>query len=258
MPGLSVSVARRWHETIKTGDVGDGNPGELETDLEVTSLRAMLGKNWFVLGLMVGAGWDRYAGQATVSAAGGVDDPGAVSGQLASERTVYFASAWYNFLVSQLSAEVGVADGVSDPFDGRAGAYDPASWSWFASFPCGSPHEHAFPPRSGRRRPHRRRSRLPRPRRGARPGGVGAGAPQPDGGRGGGPRRGDAGRGAPRGVRGDRTPRRRCWRSWGSAPAAPRSTAAWSRARTRGRRRPAPRPSAGRGSSAWSSGGRAR
>ena len=133
MPGLSVSVARRWHETIKTGDVGDGNPGELETDLEVTSLRAMLGKNWFVLGLMVGAGWDRYAGQATVSAAGGVDDPGAVSGQLASERTVYFASAWYNFLVSQLSAEVGVADGVSDPFDGRAGAYDPASWSWFAS-----------------------------------------------------------------------------------------------------------------------------
>lgn len=133
MPGLSLSVARRWHETVRTGHVEDGNPGELETDLEVTSLRAMLGKNWFVVGLMAGAGWDRYEGEATVSATGGVDDPGAVSGRLASERTVCFVSAWYNFLISQLSAEVGVADGVSDPFDVRSGGYDPAGRSWFAS-----------------------------------------------------------------------------------------------------------------------------
>ena len=133
MPGLSVSVARRWHETIRTGDVGEGNPGEMETDLEVTSLRAMLGKNWFVVGLMAGAGWDRYVGEATVSATEGVDDPGAVMGRIASERTVYFASAWYNFLISQLSLEVGVADGVSDPFEGRSGEYDPSGRSWFAS-----------------------------------------------------------------------------------------------------------------------------
>ncbi len=133
MPGLSVSVARRWHETAKTGDFGEGNPGEMETDFEVTSLRAMLGKNWFVVGLMAGAGWDRYEGEATVSATGGVEDPGAVTGRLASERTVYFVSAWYNFLISQLSLEAGVADGVSDPFEGRSGRYDPAARSWFAS-----------------------------------------------------------------------------------------------------------------------------
>lgn len=132
-PGISVSLARRWHETVGTGDVEDGNPGELETDLEVTSLRAMLGKNWFVVGLMAGAGWDRYAGEATVSATGGVDETGAVSGRLASERTVYFVSAWYNFLISQLSAEVGVADGVSDPFDDRSAGYDPDRRHWFAS-----------------------------------------------------------------------------------------------------------------------------
>ena len=133
MPGLSVSIARHWHETVKTGDAGDGNPGEMETDVQVTSLRAMLGKNWFVVGLMAGAGWDRYVGEATVSAAGGVDDSGAVTGRIASERTVYFASAWYNFLISQLSLEVGVADGVNDPFDDRGGEYDPAGRSWFAS-----------------------------------------------------------------------------------------------------------------------------
>ena len=133
MPGLSVSVARRWHATVKTGDAGEGNPGEIETDLEVTSLRAMLGKNWFVVGLMAGAGWDRYEGEATVSATGGVEDAGAVTGRLASERTIYFAAAWYNFLISQFSLEAGVADGVSDPFEGRSGGYEPAGRSWFAS-----------------------------------------------------------------------------------------------------------------------------
>ena len=132
-PGLSVSVARRWHGTIRTGDVGDGNPGEVETEVEVTSLRAMVGKNWFVLGLMAGAGWDRYVGEAFVSAVGSVDDADAVSGRIASERTVYFGSVWYNFLISQLSLEVGVAEGVNDPFDGRSGGYDPGARNWFAS-----------------------------------------------------------------------------------------------------------------------------
>ena len=133
VPGISVSLARRWHGTIKVGDAGDGNPGELETDLEVTSLRAVLGKNWFVLGLMAGAGWDRYAGEAVVAAGGELDDPGSATGNLASERTVVFAAGWYNFLISQISAEIGVADGVSDPFTGRSGGYDPARRDWFAS-----------------------------------------------------------------------------------------------------------------------------
>ena len=128
-----MSLARRWHGSIKVGDAKEGNPGEVETDLEVTSLRAVLGKNWFALGLMAGAGWDRYTGEATVSAAGGLDDPGSATGTLASERTVYFAGGWYNFLISQISAEIGVADGAADPLAGRSGGYDPARWDWFAS-----------------------------------------------------------------------------------------------------------------------------
>ena len=133
VPGISVSLARRWHQAIRVGDAGDGNPGEVETDLEVTSLRAVLGKNWFALGLMAGAGWDRYAGEAAVSAGGGLDEPGAARGPLASERTVYFAGGWYNFVISQISAEIGLADGVGDPFSGRGGGYDPAGRDWFAS-----------------------------------------------------------------------------------------------------------------------------
>ena len=133
VPGISVSLARGWNRSVKAGDAGDGDPGEVETDLEVTSLRAVLGKNWFVLGLMAGVGWDRYRGDATVAAGADLDDPGSASGRLASERTVYFAAGWYNFLISRISAEIGMADGVHDPFPGRSGGYDPTRRDWFAS-----------------------------------------------------------------------------------------------------------------------------
>lgn len=132
VPGISVSLARRWHRSVKVGDAGDGDPGEIEAELEVTSLRAVLGKNWFALGLMAGAGWDRYAGEAA-AAAGGLDDSGSAGVMLASERTVWFAGGWYNFLISQISAEIGLADGIEDPFADRGGAYDPARRDWFAS-----------------------------------------------------------------------------------------------------------------------------
>ena len=133
VPGISVSLARRWHRAIRAGDAGDGNPGEIEAGLEVTSLRAVLGKNWFALGLMAGAGLDRYAGEAAAAAAGRPGDAGSAGLMLASERTVWFAGGWYNFLISQVSAEIGLADGIEDPFADRGGAYDPARRHWFVS-----------------------------------------------------------------------------------------------------------------------------
>ena len=133
VPGLSISGVRRWHGDIKVGDIAAGHPGELVTDLTVSSLRATLGKNWFVLGLMGGVGWDRYEGDATVTVPRGAGDPGSVNGVVTSERLVYFVGGWFNFLVSQLSFELGVAEGVADPFDDRRAAFDPESPSWFAS-----------------------------------------------------------------------------------------------------------------------------
>ena len=133
VPGLSISGVRRWHGDIKAGDLAAGHPGEFVTDLTVTSLRATLGKNWFVLGLMGGVGWDRYEGNATLTVPRGPGDPGSIDGLVTSERLVYFVGGWFNFLVSQLSFELGVAEGVADPFDDRRAAYDPESPSWFAA-----------------------------------------------------------------------------------------------------------------------------
>ena len=56
-----------------------------------------------------------------------------MTGQVRSERSLYFAGGGFNFLISQVSLEVGVAEGVSDPFTGRGGGYDPAARDWFAS-----------------------------------------------------------------------------------------------------------------------------
>ncbi|MCY4400465.1 MAG: hypothetical protein OXE96_14165 [Gemmatimonadetes bacterium] len=133
VPGLSISGVRRWHGDIKAGDVGAGHPGELVTDLTVSSLRATLGKNWFVLGLMGGVGWDRYEGDARLTVSRGSGDPGTIDGLVTSERLVYFVGGWFNFLVSQLSLEIGVAEGATDPFADRRAAYDPALASWFAA-----------------------------------------------------------------------------------------------------------------------------
>ena len=133
LPGISVSATRRWHGSIQGGEIDAGTAIQADADLTVSSLRAVAGKNWFVLGIMGGMGWDRYEGDARLSVPRGATDAGSVTGHIASERTIYFVGAWFNFLITQLSGELGVADGVADPFGDRAGAYDPAGFTWYLS-----------------------------------------------------------------------------------------------------------------------------
>ncbi len=127
LPGISVAATRSWHTEIELGD--DRTPGAASTSLTVSSLRATAGKNWFVIGVMGGVGWDRYEGDARLRAGSGGDH----SGRVASERILYFASGWFNFLITRFSVEAGLAEGNRDPFQSRAGAFDPAERSWFAS-----------------------------------------------------------------------------------------------------------------------------
>ncbi len=127
LPGISVAATRQWHAGIGFGN--DQTPGGGATELIVSSLRATAGKNWFVIGFMGGIGWDRYEGLASLRLAPGID----VSGNVASERLLYFASGWFNFLVTRLSVEVGWAEGNRDPFQGRSAAFDPGERTWFGS-----------------------------------------------------------------------------------------------------------------------------
>lgn len=133
LPGVSVSAVRRWHSDVQAGAIADGNPGEVRMDVTVSSLRATVGKNWFVLGLLAGAGWDRYEGDADLTLARADGNTDSATGRVRSERSLYFLGGWFNFLITQVSLEVGMAEGVRDPFTGRGGGYDPAARDWFAS-----------------------------------------------------------------------------------------------------------------------------
>lgn len=132
LPGISVAASRSWHADVQAGSTADGNPGEATTGLMVSSLRATAGKNWFVIGLMGGVGWDRYEGDVELSVPG-AGDSGSTTATVASQRVLYFVSGWFNFLLTRLSVEVGMAEGVGDPFAGRSGGFDPSRSTWFAS-----------------------------------------------------------------------------------------------------------------------------
>lgn len=133
LPGVSLSATRRWSGDVRAGSLEGGGPAEVATDLTVSSLRATAGKNWFVIGVLAGAGWDRYEGDALLSLDTGRPEQASAQGRIRSDRLLYFAAAWFNFLISQLSVEAGLAEGVDDPFSGRQGAFDPAERTWFAS-----------------------------------------------------------------------------------------------------------------------------
>lgn len=137
LPGVSVSAMRHWPGGLTLGSVAEGGSGEVEVDGSVTSLRATVGKNLFALGLLGGVGWDRYNGEARVLAS--ITDPmgaaglGTATGEITTERRMYFVSGWFNFLVYQLSGELGLADGFADPFGLRAGGFSPSDRTFFAS-----------------------------------------------------------------------------------------------------------------------------
>jgi hypothetical protein len=101
-------------------------------DPTVTSVRATVGKDLLGVGLLAGAGWDRYTGGATLFPPGSVA-PAASVGSFHHARSLVFAGAALNFLVLQLSAEAGWVQGFSsvEGYEGRP--FDPTGGSFYTS-----------------------------------------------------------------------------------------------------------------------------
>ncbi|NNF28680.1 MAG: hypothetical protein HKN73_15760, partial [Gemmatimonadetes bacterium] len=133
LPGVSVSVMQRWPAGVRLGSVAPG-AGEVEVDGSVTSVRATVGKNLFALGLLAGYGWERYNGDVSLSAAvpGGMGVvTGAAAGSSRQDRQVYFVSGWFNFLITQIAVEAGLAEGFDHPFGGRSAGFESADRTLF-------------------------------------------------------------------------------------------------------------------------------
>lgn len=131
LPGVTVSAAHRW-----TGDValgGEGTAGEAVFDLSTTSLRGLVGKDLMAVGVVLGAGWDRYASDVSLRAtAGETGREGTASAEgLVSSRPLVFGGAALNYLVLQVSAEVGWAAGFGTVPERPEGGFDPAAGTWF-------------------------------------------------------------------------------------------------------------------------------
>jgi hypothetical protein len=137
LPGVSVSLSRRMLGSVRYGSVEGPGGGEVEVDPRVTSVRATVGKDLLAVGVLLGMGWDRYSGSATIRAMTDAvtSDPVASygTGSFTSSRRLYFAGAAWNFLVLQLSAEAGWASGFGAVTGYRGAPFDPTGGNFYGS-----------------------------------------------------------------------------------------------------------------------------
>ena len=133
MPGLTVSVMRSFGQTVDWAAAAGG--AQMDTDMSTTSVRAIVGKDFFTLAVFGGVGWNWDGAEIGVQ----VPDPTITGGQgigrtsdLRTRRSVYFAGVSITRLVFQFSVEGGWARGY-DGLAGYAGAYDPSAITPFVS-----------------------------------------------------------------------------------------------------------------------------
>jgi hypothetical protein len=126
LPGVSLSLARRWMGSARWGRTGPSTPARLALKDGITSLRAAVGKDLFGVGFVGGAGWDWISGRGTLALR---PAPGEaeilVKGQdLESTRFSCFLGASRTFLILQLSGEAGWSQSVDAPLPVDPGGDD--------------------------------------------------------------------------------------------------------------------------------------
>jgi hypothetical protein len=131
LPGIAVSASRRGVGKIRYGAGSSSGPA-VEVDPTVTSVRATVGKDLLGVGLLAGAGWDRYSGGAALYPPGLVA-PGASLDSFHHSRRLLFGGAALNFLVLQLSAEAGWVQGFSSVQGYERRPFDPTRGSFYTS-----------------------------------------------------------------------------------------------------------------------------
>ena len=133
LPGVTVSVMQSFGQSLDwTAGV---NGPQIDTDMSATSVRAIVGKDFFTLAVSGGMGWNWNRGGMGVQ----VPDPTISGGQgigamndLTTRRWVYFGGISITRLVFQFSVEGGWAGGY-DVLAGYPGAYDPGGVTPFVS-----------------------------------------------------------------------------------------------------------------------------
>jgi hypothetical protein len=125
LPGVTVSVARRFSGSLRLGDTSASDLGELEIDPGITSLRATVGKDLFAFGVLAGIGWDDYSSDTMLRVGDGGGGFVSSSGTVDASRTSYFLGLSRQLgVLSWISAEVGWARGFDPVALGGASSPD--------------------------------------------------------------------------------------------------------------------------------------
>ena len=133
LPGITLSASRRLLGVVRLGSVPLGDPTDVKIDPATTSYRLVLGKDLFVVGLLLGVGWDVYSTDARIRVADGSGGIVATEAPLRATRPLFFGGTSLNLLILQLSAEAGWAKGLSAPSGYSGAAFDPTRGSLFGS-----------------------------------------------------------------------------------------------------------------------------
>ena len=128
LPAVSVSAMRRNIPRIAYGDLDQGDEFRYAVDLQATNLRLVASKQFAVLQLAAGIGWDRYTGDAEIELR---DQPAAaLRVDLKESRTLAFLNAGLDLAAVSVVGEAGYQSGRDrelstdfEDFDTRDGTF---------------------------------------------------------------------------------------------------------------------------------------
>ena len=128
LPGVTLSVARRFSGAARLGDTTAGDAGEVSVDPSVTSLRATVGKDLYAFGVLLGAGWDDFSSETAARVSDGSGGFATVGSTLETSRTLYFLGLSRQLgVLSWVSLELGLAEGLDPVAIGSASSPDRGS-----------------------------------------------------------------------------------------------------------------------------------
>ena len=133
LPGVSVSLARRFSSVVGLGDVSGGDALELFADPSVNSLRVTVSKDLFAFGVLAGMGWDDFSSETALRVSDGGSGFALSNGAVDASRKLYFASLTKQLgILAWVTVEGGWAGGL-DPLAGYSGGFDPEGSTLFGS-----------------------------------------------------------------------------------------------------------------------------
>jgi hypothetical protein len=132
LPGVTLSVSRRFTGTLRLGSAVSGDPAEVEVDPSTTSVRLVVAKDLFAFGVLGGVGWDDHSAETTIRFASG-GGPALVEGSIEDGHPSYFVGLSRQLgVLAWVAAEVGWFR-AGDPLVYGGVASPDGGWSVFGS-----------------------------------------------------------------------------------------------------------------------------